>query len=89
MVREIDSQPVISLSNVVKTALSRAKLMLDNLDQLMQVKLLKNADGSIRIRRRAWARNKSKVDRAKSQLKEQRMSLVAAISAGSLSVPSL
>ena len=29
--------------------------MLDNLDQLLQVKLLKSADGSTRTRRQAWA----------------------------------
>ena len=51
--REIDNQTAISLPTVITTALSRAKLMLDNLDQLMQMKLLKSADGSIRTRQRA------------------------------------
>ena len=89
MVREIDNQTAVSLPTVITIALSRAKLMLDNLDQLMQVKLLKSADGSIRTRRRAWAQNKSKVNRAKSELNEQRINLIAAVSASSLSVPKL
>lgn len=87
--REIDNQSAVSLPIVITTALSRVKLMLDNLDQLMQVKLLKCADGSIRTRRRAWARNKSKVNKAKSELNEQRINLIAAVSASSLSVPKL
>ncbi len=65
--REIGNQPAVSLPAVITTALSRAKLMLDNLDQLMQVELLKSADGSSRTPRRAEARNKFKVNRAKSE----------------------
>ena len=87
MVREIGNQPAVSLPTIITTALSRAKLMLNKLDQLMQVKLLKGADCSTRTRRRAWARNKSKVNRARSELKEQRTNLIAAVSASSLSVP--
>ena len=68
MVREIDNQPAVSLPTVTTTALSRAKLVFDNLDQLMQAKLLKSADGPTQTRRRVWARNKSKVNRPKSEL---------------------
>lgn len=89
MVREIDNQIAVSLPTVITTALSRAKVLLDDLDQLMQVKLLKSADDSIRTRRRAWAQNKSKINRVKSELNEQRINLIAAISASSLSVPKL
>lgn len=67
MVREIDNQPAVSLPTVITTALSRANIMLEDLGQLMQVKWLKSADGLTRTRRRAWARNKSNVNRAKSE----------------------
>lgn len=89
MVKEIDNQPAVSLPTAITSALSRAKHVLDSLDQLMQVKLLRSADCSTRTRQRAWARNQSKVNRAKGKLKESRTNLIAAVSASSLFVPKL
>jgi hypothetical protein len=84
LVKEINDQHAVSLSSVIKTSLSRAKITLEQLDQLIQVKILKNVNGTSRARRRAWTRNRSKVYKIQNALKEHRVNLLAAISANSL-----
>lgn len=73
-------------SAAVGTIHSTAKSTLEKLSQLVQVKLLKNIHGTSRARKRAWARNKSKVYKMQNELKELRASLKAAMGASSLLV---
>ena len=76
---EIDRQPPASLSTTISTSLLRAKLTLEQLDQIVKIKLLRNTDGGSRARHRAWVRNKSKVCKIQKALKEHRLNLVAAM----------
>ena len=84
ILKEIDDQQALSLSTVITRNLSRAKLTLEQLDQLIRARILKNVNGTSRARRRAWTRNKSKVGKFQDALKDHRMDLLAAISANSL-----
>ena len=68
----------------VTSALLRAERTIQRLNQLVQIRLLKNAEGTSRVRRRAWARNKSKILRLQDALKEHRAELVAAMTASNL-----
>lgn len=76
---EIDRQRTASISTTISTSLSRAKLTLEQLDQIVKNKLLRNANGGSRARRRAWVRNKSKVCNIQNALKEHRLNLLAAM----------
>ncbi len=78
---EMQSHHVGSLSPVVATYLTRAKLKLEQLDTLIKTKLLVTIDGTSRARRGVWSRNKAKVARIQGALKELRMNLLATISA--------
>lgn len=82
----IHRQERVCNSVAVATTLSTAKSTLEKLNQLVQVKLLKNMHGTSRARKRAWARNKSKVYKMQNELKELRASLTAAMGASTLSV---
>lgn len=84
LVNEIDIQPENSLSTAISTNLSRAKLTLEQLDQLLKAKVSRNANGTPRARRRAWTRNRSKVYKLQDALKEHRLNLLAAMSARNL-----
>lgn len=82
--KEINDQHAVSLSAVITTSLSRAKLTLEELDRLIRVKLLTNVNGASRARRRAWTRNRSKIYKIQAALKEHRVNLLTALSANSL-----
>ncbi|KAL8789478.1 MAG: hypothetical protein Q9195_006803 [Heterodermia aff. obscurata] len=79
LLHEIDRQPTASLSATISTSLLRAKLTLEQLDQIVKIKLLRNAEGGSRARHRAWVRNKSKVCKIQKALKEHRLNLIAAM----------
>lgn len=83
MIHEIDDQQSHSSSAVI-TTLSQAKATLEQLKTLLEAKLLSRVNGSSRIRRRTWARNRSKVYKLQSSLKEHRASLLIAIAANGL-----
>ena len=73
-------------SATVAPILSKAQSTLEELDQLLQVKFLRNIHSTSRARKRAWARNRSKVYKMQNDLKELRASLIAAMGASSLLV---
>ena len=81
---EIEHQPAAFLSTTISMSLLRAKQTLERLDQIVKTKLLRNADGGPRARRRAWVRNKSKVCKIQKALKEHRLNIVAAMGATNL-----
>ncbi|KAL9045865.1 MAG: hypothetical protein Q9214_001166 [Letrouitia sp. 1 TL-2023] len=80
LVKDIDAQQAIRSSAAIAAILAKAKLTLERLGELVQNKLLKNVNGTSRARRRAWARNKSRVYRIQAELKEYRANLTAAVS---------
>ncbi|KAH7418993.1 kinase-like domain-containing protein [Cadophora sp. MPI-SDFR-AT-0126] len=82
LVQEIDRSQGEGTDSVVTQSLTRAKLSIEQLHQLIQIKLLKNLDGGrSRAHRRAWARNKSKILVLRDVLKECRDNLSVALSA--------
>ena len=88
MIREIDDQQSSSASaaSAVTTTLSHAKFTLERLKILLEVKLSPRASGSSRKSRRAWAKNRSKLYRIQSSLKEHKTNLLLAIATNNLSV---
>ena len=86
LLESIYRQEGVSGSAAIATILSTAKSTLEKLNQLVQVKLLKNIHGTFRARKMAWARNKSKVYKWQNELKELRAILTAAMGARSLLV---
>ncbi|MCJ1385587.1 hypothetical protein MMC17_008710 [Xylographa soralifera] len=84
LIKEIHSQHTMSSSAVITASVLRAKLTMEQLNQLIHIKILKNVDGTARARRRAWTRNKSKLYRLQDVLKEHRENFAAALTANSL-----
>ena len=66
----------------VITILDRSKARLEQLEVLLETKIITKIKTSPRVRRRAWARRKSKVYSIQSSLKEDRLNLVTALAAG-------
>ena len=60
-------------------ALSRARKIIEELKELITVKLVRRADGSERARRRAWLKYKHKVVKLRDNLKEARKFLLEAL----------
>ena len=85
LLEEIDGHRRPSDSPAITTALFRAKATIEQLNRLLQEKIVRNAYCSAQARRRAWTRNRSKIYRMKAALKEHRANLVAAISVNTLS----
>ena len=67
----------------VITILNRSKARLEQLKILLETKIVAKIETSSWVRRRAWARRKSKVYSIQSSLKEDRLNLVTALAAGS------
>lgn len=84
LLNEIESQNAIISSPVIERGLSRAKIKIGQLHEIIQVKILRNVNSTSRARRRAWTRNKSKICSIVDALKEYRQILLTAISANSL-----
>ena len=70
-------------SMAIAISLSWVKHTLEKLDHLVQTKLIRNVHGTPQARQGAWTRNKSKVHRLKTELKDKIASLTAALSASS------
>ncbi|KAH7343030.1 hypothetical protein BKA65DRAFT_552634 [Rhexocercosporidium sp. MPI-PUGE-AT-0058] len=70
-------------SGLINTTLGRARLTIEQIHQLIDLKLLKTNGSTSRTRRRAWARHKSKIHTLRDALKECRENLMAALSANS------
>ena len=66
------------------TSLLEAKTTLDQLNDILQSKILRIANGTSRARRRAWMRNKSKVSKLCSAIRDHKLNLIAAMDAQSL-----
>ncbi|MCJ1265528.1 hypothetical protein MMC22_005408, partial [Lobaria immixta] len=76
----IDDRKSTYPSNVI-TILGRAKTTLEQLKSLVETKIITKVNNSSRVRRRAWAKSRSKVYRIQSSLKEDRLNLVIALTA--------
>ena len=74
----IDDRERVYPSNVI-TILGRARTTLDNLKTLLETRIIAKLKNSSRIRRRAWAKSRSKIYRIQSSLKEDRLNLVLAL----------
>jgi hypothetical protein len=80
-INDLNQNPTES---IVGTTLSRGQQIIEQLHQLVTVKLVKHGRGSDRARRRAWVRNKSKVLRLRDSLKEARETIVVALTANTM-----
>ncbi|KAI4162645.1 MAG: hypothetical protein LQ342_003691 [Letrouitia transgressa] len=80
----IDDQRSTHAANII-TILGKAKITLEQLKGLFETRITSKMNNSSRSRRRSWARNKSKMCRIQSSLKEHRMNLVLALSANNSS----
>ncbi|KAN0098306.1 hypothetical protein V8E51_013969 [Hyaloscypha variabilis] len=84
LVQQTDSLHVHSDRAIVRNALSKAQATVQQLDQFIKAKLLTSIHGGTeRARRRAWGRNKSKVQKFRIAILESKENLVAALSANS------
>jgi len=84
LVQEIDDLHMNNSSTDVAKSLAKAQVTIEQLHQLIQVKLLRNLNGGTsRARRRAWARNRAKVHSLRDALRESRENLVTTLSANS------
>jgi hypothetical protein len=83
-VKEINGQHSSSTSTNVTASLARAQHTIEQLDQLIKVKLLRLVNGTYRARRRAWTRNKAKVYQLRDAMKEHRDNIIAAMSSNNL-----
>jgi hypothetical protein len=81
----VEATTEVSAQNVLYCALSRARNIIEELHQVITVKLVRRGDGSGRARRRAWLRNKQKIVRLRDNLKDAREALLGALSADLLS----
>ena len=68
----------------VTSALLGAERTIQRLNQLVQSRLLKKLEGTSRVRRRAWVRNKTKILKLQDALREHRAELVAAMTASKM-----
>ncbi|KAL8901605.1 MAG: hypothetical protein Q9207_005117 [Kuettlingeria erythrocarpa] len=68
----------------VTTALFRATLTLEHMHSIIKTKVLREQNVTARTFRRAWARNRTNVFRLQDALKENRLNLLAAMSANNL-----
>ena len=68
----------------VTSALLVAERTMQRLNQLVQIRLSKKVEGTSRVRRRAWVRNKTKILKLQDALKEHRAELVASITASNM-----
>ena len=89
LVEEMQRQHASSASPALATGLSNAKRTIDQLDQLIQRKLLRHKDGTAQTRRRAWMRHKSKIRKFQLALREHVARLSAATSSTNLLVSAL
>ena len=68
----------------VISALPGAERTIHRLNQLVQIRLSKKVEGTSRVRRRAWVRNKTKILKLQDALREHRAELVAAMTASNM-----
>lgn len=85
LVRKMTDQQAKIDDQATETALHRATQTLGQLDNIIKNDLLREHNSTIRVGRRAWARNRSMVLRLQDTLKENRLSLLAAMSANNMS----
>jgi len=83
MLAEIEKSHNHVLPGPVFTTLERSKLAIEQIRQLVELKLLKTNGSTSRARRRAWARHKSKIHSLRDILRECRENLTIALSASS------
>jgi hypothetical protein len=70
------------MNDLLKGIVSRARTILQELDTVISVKLVRQGqESNVRIKRRAWMRYRSKVNSLHDRLKEARITLVEALSA--------
>lgn len=85
LVKDIKDEQTQSVPPAIAAALHRATLTLGQLHNVIRSKVLCEQGSTARARRRAWARNRSNVFGLQDTLKENRLSLLVAISANNMS----
>lgn len=78
ILQEIDDQQWFFSATIV-TTLAKTREILDQLDKLLRSKILSEANGSSRVRRRAWAKHRTKVYDLHRSLADYKESLMIAI----------
>ncbi|KAL8920991.1 MAG: hypothetical protein Q9172_004255 [Xanthocarpia lactea] len=79
VVESVDVTVNGSTQKTLHSSLSRARNVIEELHQLITVKLVRQGNGSGRVRRRAWLRNRRNIVRLQSKLKDVREALLGAI----------
>ena len=82
--KEINDAALDPQSPILAASLCRAETTVKQLDQLIQTKIIKSANGSKQGRRRSWLRNKSRIHKLKDALREHQQDLHAAITSSNL-----
>ncbi|KAH7137331.1 hypothetical protein B0J13DRAFT_625105 [Dactylonectria estremocensis] len=67
-------------NDVLRCAISKTPGIMDELLQVLTIKLIKQGSGSGRARRRAWLRHKTKINSLKNKLTEAREGIFLALS---------
>ncbi|KAI4198272.1 MAG: hypothetical protein LQ346_002812 [Caloplaca aetnensis] len=84
LVSDIKEHHAGAASQAIPTALFRATVTLGHLHSIIKTKVIREQNVTVRAVRRTWARNRTNVFRLQDQLKENRLSLIAAMSAHGL-----
>ncbi|OTA92698.1 hypothetical protein M434DRAFT_31602 [Hypoxylon sp. CO27-5] len=84
VLRTIEEAPKQSTDKGVVIALFRAQKIVEDLHQLLTVKLSSQSTGSNQARRRAWLKNKRKVVSLRDNLKDARETLSLALNANAI-----
>lgn len=84
LVSDIKDHYAGAAPETITTALFRTTMTLRHLHSIIKTKILQEPNITVRVLRRAWARNRTNVFRLQDALKENRLSLLAAMSANSL-----
>ncbi|KAI1398654.1 hypothetical protein F4819DRAFT_467854 [Hypoxylon fuscum] len=84
VLQAVQEIPRHSPNTALTSTLCRAEKIVEDLHQLLTIKLLRQGGKSDRTRRRAWLRNKSKIVMLRDNLRDARETLWVALSANSI-----
>ncbi|KAL8910060.1 MAG: hypothetical protein Q9171_004614 [Xanthocarpia ochracea] len=79
VVESVDATVNGSTQKTLHSSLSRARNVIEELHQLITIKLVRQGNGSGRVRRSAWLRNRRNIVRLHDKLKDVREALLGAI----------
>ncbi|KAI0101440.1 hypothetical protein F4776DRAFT_499381 [Hypoxylon sp. NC0597] len=84
VLQTIEEAPRQAMDKAVTITLFRAQKIVEDLHQLLTVKLSSQSNGSNRARRRAWLKNKRKIVSLRDNLKDARETLSVALNANAI-----